>query len=83
MELLNHFKFTTKYHECKLKAIELNKYVLEFDFVPLKYVQGIRISHGTVVIPDSEEDIVMIKKSLPIWDIMRNYLMIYLNDEVS
>ena len=81
--MLNHLKFCVRLDECKLKTVELNKYVLEYDLHPLKYVQKVCIPQGTEAIPDSEENIVTIKKSLPIWDIMRSYLLMYLNGKVS
>lgn len=81
--MLNHLKFSIRLDECKLKTVELNKYVLEYELHPLKYVPKICIPHGTEAIPDPEENIVTLKKSLPIWDVMRDYLLMYLNGKVS
>lgn len=75
--------YAVRKDECKLRSNELNKYVLEYDFVPLKYVPDIRIPRGTEVVPDFEDNVIIIKKSLPIWDVMRNYMTMFLNGDVS
>lgn len=83
MESLNHLPFNVKKDDCSLKTVELNKYVLEHNIKPLKFSQSNIIPQGTVAIPDFEDNIVTLKKSLPIWDVMRNFLTMYLNGYVS
>lgn len=80
---LCYFLYAVKKDECKLRSNELNKYVLEYDLIPLKYVPEIRIPRGTEVVPDFEDNVIIIKKSLPIWDVMRNYMTMFLNGDVS
>jgi hypothetical protein len=83
LQLIKNLKYSVKRDACRLRSLELNKYVLEHEFMPLKCIPHICIPHGTAVVPDFEEDIITFQKSLPIWDVMRNYLTMYLNGDVS
>lgn len=83
MESLNRLPFSVKKDECCLKTVELNKYVLERNIAPLKFFQKNIIPRGTIAYPDFEENIITLKKSLPIWDVMRNFLTMYLNGYVG
>lgn len=83
MDSLNRLPYSVRKDECRLKVVELNKYVLEENLSPLKYFPKNYIPKGTAATFDLEENIVIFKKSLPIWEIVRNFLTMYLNGHVS